>query len=568
MSDSKIFPSLNDLLTIDQPLTDLPAFDIFNKLNRIALNYKWDGEELCHQNSNRIEFKNFSLLLAWPGILALEIAALTGNKQYKEHLASLRNLLNSDAQYTDIRLFLDKLLIFRPIPKEILEELKNTKINGDSDKIVYLREKLGDFQPELFKTLALLFDPKFIKKDHKHILLFIKLFLGNYYIICLMIAQYLKEDTNEAYIAFESIEEILSECGMKDQLDIYSLSQLWFHAWNSISNDALMNFDYAKKSKGLKFLIKEIMDVPKSQLKLEKMWLGDDNIENFAWINNYETSMREIVGLAHNFNPNTLFNYELWYMVSWEIINGKESINRSFLFVGDEKSKDKTLQNLFIQLYKLVKHSSILTKSLLESWNGFIDDDVEEAIGSNLFEFNEWIFPLLESYEMRNQLFSFKSLSRLIENLHNELDYKIIEEACTDFKEAKRYHIQPDLLNKLLAADKELRVFINLIISEIKKGKNRLGDQDKLLRFFDNHKDEYKYLYLLEHKDIKNINFSNDRNDYKKNRRNVLPTFYKKMGGKHNISGSTLAVLIQKASPHDLKRNKFFKYAKYQNKFQ
>lgn len=60
----------------------------------------------------------------------------------------------------------------------------------------------------------------------------------------------------------------------------------------------------------------------------------------------------------------------------------------------------------------------------------------------------------------------------------------------------------------------------------------RLGDEDNLLNYFDAHKEKYNYLNLLDHDDIKKINFSTEANASRDNRRKILPIINKKLGGK------------------------------------
>ena len=97
-------------------LKNLPAFDIFDKLFQIALNYKLKNGEPSHRTSDPIKVKNISLLLAWPGILVLELATLTGRGNYKKQLTSLRNYESHCILRLLSVIFLEGLIVFYNSP--------------------------------------------------------------------------------------------------------------------------------------------------------------------------------------------------------------------------------------------------------------------------------------------------------------------------------------------------------------------------------------------------------------------------------------------------------------------
>ena len=122
--------------------SDLPAFDIFEKLFQIAFNCKWEGDTVVHKNSNAIKVKHLSLLFAWPGILEMQLATLTGNDNYKKQLDDLRNLLNGKVEYPQIRDFLDSLIKPKSIPPTLIEEANKAKNSGDYDKLKDLKKQM------------------------------------------------------------------------------------------------------------------------------------------------------------------------------------------------------------------------------------------------------------------------------------------------------------------------------------------------------------------------------------------------------------------------------------------
>ncbi len=57
---------------------ELPAFGIFEDLFHLVFNCKWEGENIVKRKPGPIEQENLSLLLAWPGILMIHLAKITG----------------------------------------------------------------------------------------------------------------------------------------------------------------------------------------------------------------------------------------------------------------------------------------------------------------------------------------------------------------------------------------------------------------------------------------------------------------------------------------------------------
>ncbi len=129
---------------------DLPAFDIFKKLFQITFDCVWDGDNIdtvTRRKSRDIEQKHISLLLAWPGILAMELASLTRNKEYTIQLDKLRKLLAAEVDYPEVRDFLDKMIPKITIPQDLLDEANKAIKNGDDNRLQDIKYQLRDFHP-------------------------------------------------------------------------------------------------------------------------------------------------------------------------------------------------------------------------------------------------------------------------------------------------------------------------------------------------------------------------------------------------------------------------------------
>ena len=71
---------------------ELPAFGIFEDLFHLAFNCKLEGEKIVQRNPGPTEQKNLSLLLAWPGILMIHLAQITGDTTYQKNLNELMHI--------------------------------------------------------------------------------------------------------------------------------------------------------------------------------------------------------------------------------------------------------------------------------------------------------------------------------------------------------------------------------------------------------------------------------------------------------------------------------------------
>jgi hypothetical protein len=244
------------------------------------------------------------------------------------------------------------------------------------------------------------------------------------------------------------------------------------------------------------------------------------------------------IGIGYNISRNLGYENDLWRLFSFE--NPKSN---GYLFFNEKNDLPDVLSALVEGLFRSAKQSAIAINSIIASWDNFIKDPYE-IIEEKLEKFDEWIFSfILDSYQSRDEFYKFKSFTRIIGDIDTELDYEIVNEVRDTYSKAKYYHIPIELRQKLLEAEEELDIFVKLVIKKIKMQKEKIGDQESVLNFFDLRKEKYRYLNLLEHDDIKKIDFSTGANASRNNRRKILSIINRKLGGK-SFNESTLTKLL------------------------
>jgi len=523
-SDKNLYP--HDFIKIDYPSENLPALDIFNKLYQLVFDYKWVGDKFLPKSSNHIiKTEHLSLLLAWPGILAMEIATLVGKKDYKNQLSSVRELLNSDVDYSRARAFFNDLIAPKPTSEELLKKIKELDISHDDFEISRLGNIMHKIIPELYTTISLLFNPGFIYKSIGLEMSFLSILLRNYYVICLMIADLIRKDKVEIsegsqHITFREIKELLDEMEIKKEFDIYFFSTLFSHIQTSKNNDAISEF-FAKEEIKKGFRIHKTIDVPFLKLSLEKLDMGNDRFDNFAWIKRkvgpLEKKLKiENHGVAYDANPLSgkpvHIDYDLWYLLQNEITKGQESLNPTFLFLSNQKEGKLNLQYLLEALSLTAAQCSKTVGKFKEVWDEFLYNP-DEIIKNNISDYINWISPIIKNCDTREQCLDFKYLSRIVKLHGTETNDAKFKKISKDIVEAEKNHIPKKLKEKLIQGVEELLDFVDFAISYFQGiGKESLlseeeTDKIKLLEFFDKHKSKYTYLCLLDHSIIEKIKF-------------------------------------------------------------
>jgi len=515
---------------------ELPVFDIFEGLFNLAFNCKWEGENVVKRKPGPIEQENLSLVLAWPGILMIHLAQITGDTTYQNCLKELIEMLDDDTESDQLRGYLDTITESKKIPKSLFEEIQEAVKNRNYDAMENLRKNIHRYLPRIIVTILMLLHPKNMRFVLDTNLIFLVHSLSNYYVLCCMIIRCFERNDGDPYITNREMDEGYYNCGLQNQLDIYRISQIWSGILNPIINLQFNNFSESnKENKDSDKLIFSRICTP--SLKIFFYRIFPENI--FAYIKEFDDgpgkfdSGENIRGFGYNISKNFGFDNDLWKLVSF-----KNPKSNGYLYFNENNDLQGFLSGLIQKLYISARQSSIAMKSIITSWDNFLKDPYE-IIDGNLEKFDEWIFSfILDSYQSRDEFYKFKSFTRVIGDIDTELDYEIINEVRATYKEAKYYHIPIELRQKLLEAKAELDLFVGLVIKN-----TTVFEEAEVLNYFNENRSKYTYLDLLEHDDIKKIIFSTEANASRNNRRKILSIINNKLGGKA-FKESTLTKLL------------------------
>jgi len=528
-------------MSVYENFKELPAFDIFENLFHLVFNCKWEGENIVNTKPGPIEHENLSLLLAWPGILMIHLAQITGDTEYKNSLNELTGMLGDDTGSDQIKGYLDKIIESKKNPKILVKEAQEALKNNYYDALGDLRKKIHRYLPKIIITLLMLLHPKnlsFVLNTNLFVLVYS---FSNYYVLCCMIIRCFERNDGDTYITNREIDEAYLNCGLQNQLDIFRISRIWPDVLDSIIKSQVDTFSKSNKdNKKLEALIVSKICTPSLRVLFQRIF--PENA--FAYIKEFDKDSgkigldRDIIGLGYNTSRNLGHDNDLWRLFSFN--NPKSN---GYLFFNENNDLQDVLSAIIEGLYRSARQSAVAIKSIITSWDSFLKDPYE-VIDEKLEKFDEWIYSfILDSYQSRDEFYKFKPFTRIIGDIDTELDYPLINEVRDTYKEAKYYHIPIELRQKLLEAKEELDIFVKLVIKKIKLQEGRLGDEDNLLNYFDTHKEKFNYLNLLEHDDIKNIDFSTEANASRNNRRKILSIINNKLGGKA-FSESTLTKLL------------------------
>jgi hypothetical protein len=530
---------------------ELPAFSIFENLFQLALNLKWDGENIVKTKPGPIEQKNLSLLLAWPGILMIHLAQITGDTTYQNRLNELIRMLDDNTGSDQIRDHLDKIIESKKIPKNLIKEVQDALKNNDYHALGDLRKKIHRHLPRIIIILLMLLHQKNLSFVLNTNLLVLIYSLSNYYVICCMIIRCLERNDGDTYITNREIDEAYLNCGLQNQLDIFQISRIWPGILNSIIKSQIDTFSKSnKENKNLQALIFSKISTP--QLKIFFYRIFPEN--TFAYIKKFDADSDkfnldgEIRGIGYNISRDLGYKNDLWRLFSF-----KNPESNGYLFFNEQIDQQDVLSAIIEGLYRSARQSAVAIKSIITAWDSFLKDPYE-VIDEKLEKFDEWIYSfILDSYQIRDEFYKFKPFTRIIGDIDTELDYPLINEVRDAYKEAKHYHIPIQLRRKLLEAKAELDLFVGLVI----KNPN-VFDEAEVLNYFDENRSKYTYLNLLEPDDIKKIIFTTEANASRNNRRKILSIIHKKLGGK-TFRESTLTKLLG-LEPG---KEKYLKYSNY-----
>jgi hypothetical protein len=225
-------------MTDEQNFSSHPSFNLFIRLFEKAFNCSLEGKTLSYDPKN-IDVQQLPLLLAWPGILIMKLASITGHKEYDNQLKTLKELLDVEMEYQKIFNMLESLIKTGPIPKDLLNKSDEAQKNGDRNQLRDIIKEMRPFFPKVLETFVLMVHPKSIHVDSQIILRDFIFSLGNYFIICLIVIKVLETNDAETYITRDEINKIFQQHNIKDQIDIFNFSSILTNLMASVTEKDL-----------------------------------------------------------------------------------------------------------------------------------------------------------------------------------------------------------------------------------------------------------------------------------------------------------------------------------------
>lgn len=544
---------------------DQQVLDICEKLIERSLNCKIQDGEISSSPDDEIYDDQLFLLFTLPGILIIALSSIAGNQKLQSLIREIDTILHQETDYQKILQEFCNLIPDTPMLNPIKEKGKEFTdrerefakliegMNEDSisdnmmDKFLellksndcdsfsnfLLKYNRNNFAPG-FEMLTILFKPivtqfNAIPIHHNQITVLDALLfsLGNYFALAFMtVANFPSRNENDWFFA-EDIEIMHSLCDQKiGRFSEYngSLEIIQMISEHIISElkDSKNTYKYQGtiplQKESMLFLHKYscrnhgfyILD--KSPLFQSEFDFKDNRSIGFAInINILNESGFELIMIA-SINKPFLQEYDFLKGMCWFIEEDKKGQDDYFSF----------LSNL---TYRMGKKCSSIVSSIMTSWEEFIDNPGEK-IDANFRKFDEWIkCTLTESYETRDEFLKSPTISRMVGNIDNEIFTNDAKKTRKLYKEAKMHHPPIELKQKLQDADKELKAFIDKVVSKFIMPHDQLEYAKKI-------KTDYEYLKLLDPYDIEQITFAKEANCLRENRRIILSILYEKLSGR------------------------------------
>ena len=514
---------------------DVPIFKVFEQLAHLAFNCKWDGENLIGRGTEPIKQNHLSLLLAWPGILMMNLVQITGDKFYDRALKELNTNLENGADYVQVKNFLDNIINPKFVPTRLKSELHESSIANDLKNISKLKKELYEYVPDIITKTILLLHPRNLTLVTGSEIFSLIYSLTDFFVLWCMIVRCFDKNDGDAYITKGNIYEIYSKCENISRLDIYSLSHLFPTILDSFINLEIEEYlEFIQNDEKLKLFERSNIITPSIQFVIERI-VPANYISYIKKFNSNKIDFglgEEVIGIGYNIRKILGFTNELWRTISFN--HPKSS---GYLLFDKEKSQKDFLSTLIEELFRTAIYGAHAIESVSKSWDSFIDNPYEK-VDEHLDKYYNWIESILiDDYLTCDEFYKFKNFSRAIGDIDTEIDVEVVKEVRKLYKDGRKNHIPWEHRSKLMDAKRELESFIEKSIEK------EFFTEDKYIKYFNETKSQYKYLCLLEEDDIHEIGFSKAWQIQRDNFRKILSIINKKLGGKE-YSESKLTKLL------------------------
>jgi len=376
-------------LTIDQQIVT-----ICEKLLEKVLNCKVDNG-VIEQIDDEILPDSALLLTAIPGIIILAFASLTDEKEFKNKLKRINDILKNE---TDSRKIYNELLIVfnHRMPTGKLSK-SNPKNNTNSDDSISLpNEKESNIIPKPCQNLIFLTcseTQNIISPNpdmNPNYYYDLAMLLGDLFIFSCLILKYANTDVMSNHLTskdvWNSIEKLTNV--KNNEINIFHLSLI--HFWstktttihdqiinvynNAIHNSIPTNSWDAIPISSTQYLIHLLDSFGTSgpYPVYKEGTIFDFTKENNGFKGN-------LIALSFDRNNFKDLDYYLFHTIGIPFRENQiNSIHDSYLFYYDPNSKKNILENIVLRIYQLVKKSSSLAIIIQNSWNDFISDPSNE----------------------------------------------------------------------------------------------------------------------------------------------------------------------------------------------
>jgi hypothetical protein len=543
---------------------DFVLYDLFENILKVCLNPLIDDNI---NESNKPNINSIYLLFVWPVIVCKRLLFPSLELELYKLQFSLRNCLKINDKNEQLQKIVSKLLA---VGNDSLEEemAKNPLVNKDNRNSK--AEKLSEFTTNTFLKIKnnkayqkyisnddkisfshlidyLLGGKPSVKSDSSHLANIIlkntifsdisnkiigndkiekeiKKYIIYYYIILsLKLNDYNKSKTENCINIseiFTTIDSFLSESDNKYPAIKYITFEILIAFCSFFFSDTIKFFIEDYKTIFLKNGYPKNLDLTKhnfqkdNPLYFASFYKIDDKADRD--FNNYVIDVERTLEISSD------YQLEFWFQNN---LSSKEFLNLILL-----EYKQGYPVDLSECLLQITKNLSGLIQDFTNNYNEFISN-AEISVDNNLDFFIENIDTIHNSYHLFSEYLNNKAFSRAIETLDMNLSYDCIEETRKIIKKKRKNHLQPELIQDLIAANKEISVLYGAVQRKHDAHKTKIA-----MKFFI---ENPQYFNIVGFDDIKDIDFSSNPNGIRDARRKIFYNIAKRRG--KDVSGSKIA---------------------------
>ena len=276
--------------------------------------------------------------------------------------------------------------------------------------------------------------------------------------------------------------------------------------------------------KGIQFLINDYEKIFPSIkvnkiVEFESHYFDEDNRNYYAFIRpNSENEAGYSIGFFKKIR--FLKNKDYYLEFHFERVDPNRILRPPVLTFKSKEDNKTDSEHLLFCLYLLSEKISDFAVDVMESINEFIDDPAN-SIKNDLNSFKSRMKLIISSYSLFDELLNYKNLFRAVGTLDMGIDDEGVTIIREKIKKTNKYHLSPDLSEKLKEASNEL----SLLFTSVRGIKyNRNGEAKE---YFNNHPHQFKIIQL---DDIKDVEFTSEANAIRDARRKVLCRIAKRCG--------------------------------------